>query len=194
LGGLFQLLFSRNYWRLVLRGDTWRSAWVALRRVHKDRRAWTHLARALYLLLVPVALFFMVAGFALAFLGVGFVGVGFAWLFLMLMVVLSRVGFGKPSSRKQPDVMQSLNLSSAEPAEPVAVITPELIREFGELALLHAIFAARSASERFVQTKTLPEGVDIVTRRRHLDLLREYGMYDRLGSTERELLLMPDGH
>lgn len=194
MGGLFKLLFSGSYWRLVLRGDTWRSTWVAMRRVHKDRRAWRQLARALYLLLIPLSVVVLVVGIVFGAVGASPVGIALMWSFILLMGVLSRVGFGKPGNLKQPDVVQSLNLSSAEPAEPIAKITPELIQEFSELTLLHAIFAARAASERFVQTKTLPEGVDIITRRRHLDLLREHDMYGRLGATERNLLLMPDGH
>ncbi len=34
----------------------------------------------------------------------------------------------------------------------------------------------------------------MITRRKHLDLLRAKGLYERLGGAERDLLLLPDGH
>ena len=78
----------------------------------------------------------------------------------------------------------------APPPEP----TPELRRELAELVLLHAVLVDRAGSENFLRTKVLPEGFEVVTRQRHMEILREHNLYDRLGDAERDLMLLPDGH
>ena len=192
---IFKLLFSRNYWHLVLRGQTWRDTWIALRRAHKDRRAWRQFARTFYLFLVPFSIPVFLLGIGLLFIGGA--GVILIWVFIGVMIALGRIGFGKPKPQKQPDTIAGLNLSKlarAEPAAPAEHKTPELRREIAELCLLHAVIADRAGSERFLQTKVLPEGLTVITRRRHIDMLREHQIYDRLGPIERDLLLLPDGH
>ncbi|MDE1163594.1 MAG: hypothetical protein PW792_16845 [Acidobacteriaceae bacterium] len=186
---LLRLLFSSNYWRLMRRGQFWRDTRRAFRRAHKDPRAWRQFAKALYLLLLPFSVVIFAAG--IAAVAAGSAGFVFIWFFIGLMALLSRLGFGKQET-KQPDTVTSLSITSteSEPSPP----NDELRRELGELCLLHAVFADRAASERFVQTKELPEGYEVVSRRRHIDLLREHGLYDRLRGTERTLLLMPQGH
>lgn len=141
-------------------------------------------------MLLPFSVVVFVLGICLAVVG----GAGFVliWLFLGVMALLSRFGFGKQEAKKQPDTVTSLSLASTP--EELPAPSPELRRELGELCLLHAVFAERAAAERFLQTKELPEGIEVVTRRKHIDLLREYGIYDRLRDNERTLLLMPQGH
>lgn len=184
---LLNLLFSAAYWRTLVRGETWRASLAALRRAHKDKRARQQLARTLYLLLVPVS---VLAIFVMLVLGKGgAAGFALAWGVALSVEFFSHVRFGKRGRRRRPETAQQ----SRDGAEPVAK-TPELRRELGELGLLHAVLADRAGSERFVKTKELPEGVEVVTRRRHLDLLRSFGVYDRLGAVERDLVLLPDGH
>src|ERR1700761_767692 len=171
---LFLRLFSNNYWRRLFHRETWRSGRIALRRAHKDRRARREL-RQLILLLLPlffilVYLSFLVAGGA----GVSVVLIA-AVLMGLLLSYLTRTPRNKNNFRPLPS-------------------GPELQREFAELALLHAILTERAGHEVFLQTKEFPEGIEIAARQRHLQILREHGLYDRLGDTERNLLLLPDGH
>jgi hypothetical protein len=188
--GLFRLLFSRAYWLAVFRGQTWMSTWVAFRRVHKDKRAWKQFSRTLYLLLVPLAIPVAI-GYVLLAIGGGMAaGIVLLWGFIGLMMGLKRMGFGKSSATTRPDAVFSLDLVERAHFMPSAALR----REIAELCLLHAVIADRSGSERFLQLKVVPEGFEVITRRRHLDLLREYGIYDRLGTVERDLLLMADGH
>ena len=112
---------------------------------------------------------------------------------LTMVGIISAYRNRKPVEKDGP---LTLDLSKAKIAETEVAPepTPELRRELAELALLHAVLADRAGSESFVQTKILPEGVEVITRRRHLDLLREYDVYGRLGNVERDLLLQTDGH
>jgi hypothetical protein len=175
---LWKLLFSRNYWNQVLRGHTWSATWRALRRAHKDGRAWRQLARMLFLLLLPFSIPMILVALAPG-------GIVLVWVYIAFMVMLSRQGFGvkaKSGGLNIVDIEAELHR------------TPEVRRFLGELCLLHAVLVERAGSERFLRTKTLPEGVEIITRRKHIDLLREHGLYDRLGALERDLILLPDGH
>ncbi|AEU34408.1 hypothetical protein [Granulicella mallensis] len=171
---LFLRLFSNNYWRRLFHRETWRSGRVALRRAHKDRRARKEL-RQFVLLLLP--LFFFVA--YLGFLGAGGAGVSVVVIAAVLMGLLLSYLTRTPEKKNNPQPLPS---------------GPELRREFAELALLHAVLTERAGHEVFLQTKELPEGIEVTARHRHLQTLREHGLYNRLGDTERDLLLLPDGH
>jgi hypothetical protein len=61
-------------------------------------------------------------------------------------------------------------------------------------ASLVAALLERLASERYLQEKELPPGVQIVTRRVLLDRLMELGLRDELEPWLNDLLLAPDGH
>jgi hypothetical protein len=90
---------------------------------------------------------------------------------------------------------EALALAQNPPARPPPPpVSPALRKEVADLALIHAVLADRAGSENFLQTKVLPEGVEVITRRLQLDILRERGLYDRLGSIERDLMLLPGGH
>ena len=184
--GLFRLLISAKYWRTLFHGETWRQTGVSLRRLHKDARARKQLLGVAVLLSAPFLLLLYVGWM---------VGSGA----ILALPVVAAVGGGiaifrnrKPVEDDGPLTLQlSGNPPQLElPPEP----SPDLRREFAELALLHAVLADRAGSESFVQTKVLPEGIEVITRRRHLDILRERGLYERVGRTELDLLLRPDGH
>jgi hypothetical protein len=147
--------------------------------VHKDKRAWKQFSRTLYLLLVPLAIPVAI-GYVLLAIGGGMAaGIVLLWGFIGLMMGLKRMGFGKSSAKKRPDAVFSLDLVERAHFMPSAALR----REIAELCLLHAVIADRSGSERFLQLKVVPEGFEVITRRRHLDLLREYGIYDRVSAT-----------
>ncbi|MFC6646018.1 hypothetical protein ACFQBQ_10580 [Granulicella cerasi] len=187
---MLKLLFSRNYWKVVLNGQTWRDTRRAAARLHKDKRAWKPFWRALYLLLLPFSIVVTIVGICLALAG----GAGFVliWVYIGVMFVLGKLAWGGQPVKRAPSSPGILPFTTAiyGTAEPSA----EVLRELREMCLVHAVFAERASSERFVQTKELPEGMEVITRRMHIDILREHGIYDRLRDNERTLLLMPQGH
>jgi len=198
--GLLKLFFSRHYWRLLTRGETWRSTWIAIRRLHKDKRSWRQLARIVYLLLVLVSpllvllfLAFCVGAAALAAsVGIGGAAiVAFLLSFLLELTLKSLARYGFGTTRKEAE--QGLNAADMQ-FQGAVTPTPELLLEFEQITLLNAILICRASSEQFVRSKELPQGVTIVTRQRHLELLRQHGMYDKLGAQERDLLIAADGH
>jgi hypothetical protein len=74
------------------------------------------------------------------------------------------------------------------------VVSAETRKRVAELALVYAVMADRAGSEGFLAVKTLPEGFEVATRRVHVTVLKEHGLWDRLGTEEKDLLLRPDGH
>jgi len=179
---------------VVFRGDTWRSGSVSLRRAHKDPRARKQLWALAGLILSPFFLlgYVMIVthDFDKEFVGPAVVG----WLGALIGIAL--VSWFRSRHPYEKDGPVTLDLSPRQqiPNPPSLNLSPELHREFAERALLLAVLADRSGSERFIQTKILPEGMEVVTRQRHLALLRDRGLYERIGSIERYLLLAADGH
>jgi len=186
--GLFRLLFSTNYWRTLFHGETWRRSGVAFRRAHKDKRARKQLVQLAILLATP----FLCVAYVGWLIGnvAGVVGVLIA---LVILGLLSIYRNRKPVEEDGPLTLSLQTYEEAKPAPPPEP-TPELRREFAELALLHAVLVDRAGSENFLRTKVLPQGFEVVTRQRHMEILREHNLYDRLGDAERDLMLLPDGH
>jgi hypothetical protein len=52
----------------------------------------------------------------------------------------------------------------------------------------------RAGSEAFLKEKVLPEGFEVTSRRVHLDLLKSYGIWDKMDPDDRESMMMADGH
>jgi len=155
--------------------DTWRLGWIALSRAHKDKRSRKYLRRLLLMICAPLLAPLSVL---LLFTPGGIVG---AWGGLLVR---------RRKKRKETERLAKL----PPKREPPPPLSAALRREFAEVALLHAVFADRAGSEAFLVTKILPEGIEVITRRVQLDALRGLGLYERLGSVERNLLILPDGH
>lgn len=97
-------------------------------------------------------------------------------------------------ARKKQQEEDARRLAENPPPAPPPPVSPELRKEFAEMALVCAVLVDRAGSENFLKTKVLPEGMEVVTRQRHMEILREYGLYERLGAKELDLMLLPDGH
>jgi hypothetical protein len=179
---LFLLLFKKTYWQMLFSPGTWSSAGHSLRRAHKDRRALKQLGRLALLCLIP-------------FLCIGYL----AWLssadalFLIPVIVLAGWFFRRNSAK---DNQASLSIVQKPP--PVhREISPEegrALRDyFCNLALIYAVLLDRAGSEAFLKHKVLPEGVEVVSRRIHLHLLKSHDLWDRIEQADREAMMMPDG-
>ncbi len=179
---LYRLLFKNNYWRMVLRKDTWREARLSFKRAHKDKRARKHLLGIALLLLIPVLCVLYAAWV---------VGTG-ALVFVPFVIP---VIWWRNRRAKQDDVLLHITPGS-KPA--VKELTEEerqdLRRYFARLALFYAVMVDRAGSESFLKQKVLPEGFEVTSRRVHLELLRAHGLWDQMDRRDRELVMMPDGH
>ncbi|SEG18937.1 hypothetical protein SAMN05421819_2122 [Bryocella elongata] len=186
---LFRLLFSAGYWRTLFSSDFWVRTARSVRRVHKDRRARKQLRSALIFLIAPV-LCIVYAFWLLAMVfGAGVFGIGIVALVAVIVTIVEVNRRRKASEKKRAELAANPELRPPPPPP-----SPELRRTFAELALLHAVYADRSGSEQFLHTKILPEGIEIITRRVQLDLLRDRGLYNRIEDSVRNLLLRADGH
>jgi len=168
------MVLSRGYWRNMAQWDTWRLGWVALRRCHKDKRARKYIRRLLLMLSAP-----LLAPLLLLLLAYPPALIGF---------VIGAVRHERLRKKQEEEARAKFR----EPDPPP--VTSALKTEIAELALLHALLANRAGSETFLRTKILPEGMEVITRREQIKLLREHGMYDRLDTVERDLLWIADGH
>jgi hypothetical protein len=186
---LFRLLFTKGYWRNLASGEFWRRIGPALRRAHKDRRARKQLRTSLVLLIAPLFCLVYLLWFVGVIVGAGPFGLTCVIVFLACVIAGEIIRRRKREAKKRTG-------QGADPERrpPPPLPSSELRREFADLTLLHAVFADRAGSEQFLHTKILPEGIEIVTRRVQLDLLRDRGLYDRLDPIVLGLLLRADGH
>lgn len=179
---LFALLFRKSYWLMLLRGDSWAEAWLSLRRVHKDRRARKHLQGFALMLLIP--------GLCLAYV-MWLAGTG-AWVVVPFLIP---VMWWRNRSHKQEEI----SLHIAPQPEPVArglsnVGQLTLRTFFAEQLFFYAAMAGRAGSEQFLKEKVLHESLEVIARRRFIDLLRSRNLWDRMAPRDREAMLLPDGH
>jgi len=179
---LFQLLFRKSYWQMLLRGASWREVWLSLRRAHKDRRARKHILQFGTMLIIPVL--------CLAY---------FAWLagtgaLLFVPFVVPVIWW-----RHRRDKRDSQPLHIAPTSKPVIKELTSLEKKavrtfFSDTTLLYAVVHARAGSEAFLRAKVLPDGLEVVSRRTHIDLLQSKGMWERISTSDRQMIMMPDGH
>lgn len=166
----------------VFKARFWRDYWILFRRASHDARA-----RKAFLLTTAALLFFPVfygsyiwgllhefgGAQTIAMIGAGtlliLVAFGVRWIFLR---------------EDQQEARQASDLTT----------DPILRQHLAADAFTLAILLARLGSERLIQQKSLPDNLEIITRRRHLGLLRDLGLWDSVPLQIRDLLLAPDGH
>lgn len=167
-----QQLVTKNYWRMLFRSATWREAWFSLRRVHKDKRARKHLSWLLRFTLPPLIYlgFLCLSGFILFALPAVLI---FGWLGRKARREAARANSPSPLTIKQRTEVRTF---------------------FSELALIYAVLADRSASEAFLKEKILPDHIQIISRRVHIDLLKSNNLWNKLLPVERDALMIADGH
>ena len=180
---LFALLFRKSYWLMLFRKATWYEAWLNLKRAHKDRRARKRLLQLLFQLLIP----FLCAAWLAWAIGTG--------VFFLVPIVFLILWWRNRAAAKEAAV----SLSIKAPPPPIhRELTPEdrskLRSYFGELTVIYAVMTDRAGSEAFLKDKVLPEGVEVVSRRIHLDLLKSRSLWDKMSSSDRQAMMMPVGH
>ncbi len=179
---LYRLLFKSSYWKMLLRKATWAEAKTNLRRAHKDNRARKHLLGVSLMLLTPFL--------CLAYL---------AWLVgsgALLLVPFIVPVFLWRSRREKLDAVPLHIVTPPEPAIPA--LSNKQVQDIrfylSQFSLLNAVVVARAGSEAFLKQKTLPEGFEVSSRRIHLDLMQEYGIWERMAQPDREAMMIADGH
>ena len=178
---LFALLFKKSYWRTLLSASTWIDVWKSLKRAHKDSRARKFLRQIAVLCLVP---FLCIAYLAWA--------AGIGLLYFLPLVFLGIWLYNRHRTKN------SAPLHIAPQPEPIhRVLTAEdriaLRARFSDLTLLLSIFLDRAGSEAYLRNKVLPDGVEVVSRRIHIDLLKSRNLWDNLPTPDRDAMMMPDG-
>ena len=175
----------RDLFRLFSNGSVWAETLRNLRRFHKDKRARSQIgALALLLalmLLVPVA----IIAYAAWVIGSG------AWI--MLLLALPILWWIRRGAKKEFEPQNITPQPKLHVVETDAENQDSVRSYFANLALIYAVLVDRAGSEQFLKTKELPEGIEVTSRRTHLELLKAYGVWDQMAFVDREVLIMPDG-
>jgi hypothetical protein len=177
---LYQLLFSKRYWRSISLRAVWREAGLSLRRAHKDPRARKLLLQLLLLLITPLLCV-----------------VYFAWLvssgaiFFAPFVIPAIWWIRRSHKRNEP---LQIAPQSESRSVPVDEDNPAIRGYLGQMGVLYAAMLDRAGSESFLRGKELPPNIEVISRRTHIDLLRRTGIWDKMAIADREAMMMADGH
>lgn len=166
---------------LLLHKAFWQEMGQSFRRVHKDRRARKQILSFALFLLLPLLLIAY-----LAFL----IGTG-AWLFLPFVIPV--LWWLRRSARRESQPLNIAPHPELEIRMPTEAEKRTVREYFSSLVLLYAVLMDRAGSERYLKERQLPDGAEAASRRIHLELLRRYGVWDRLSLADRDVVAMPDG-
>lgn len=97
------------------------------------------------------------------------------------------------SHRRQDAFFQSF-LSSGRGDSKSDSSSIEVQQHLVECAVIKGALLARAASESFLKTKEIPDGIVIITRQTQIESLRTQGLWDKLSLEEGDLLRAPDGY
>jgi len=171
---------------MLLRRATWLEAWSSLKRAHKDKRARKHLLGLFllvcFLILVPV----VCVAYLVLLIGTG------AWLFIPFVIPV--IWWINRSAKREFAPLNIAPTPEPLPCEPAVEERSSLHLYLAQSALIYAVIVDRAGSERFLKEKELPEGVEVISRRTHLELLKSLGIWERMAPPDREVIMMPDGH
>jgi hypothetical protein len=176
---LYRFLFSVRFWRSVSLRSFWREAGLSIRRSHKDPRARKFLLAFLFLLLL---LLLCLAYFVLL------VKTGAIFIFPFVIPFFWWIRRG----HKRDDVPQ-ITLRRSSPVTPVDAENPEVRVYLGQMAVLYATMLDRAGSESFLRNQELPDGIEVISRRTHIDLLRMSEVWDKMATADREAMMIADG-
>lgn len=170
--------------RVLSEKSVWREFWLSVKRAHKDRRARRHLA--VVSLIAGLALLLVIIALAYLALLIGTGSIFFAPLVIPALWWIRRSAKKDEPMSIAPQVGQLH--SRAEHARKQA-----LRSYFADLGLLYAVLVDRAGSERFLHEKELPPGVEVTSRRTHMEALRKAGVWERTAARDREAIMIPDG-
>jgi hypothetical protein len=178
---LFALLFKRSYWQVVLGKHSWVQAYADLKRARKDRRARKRLRQFLVLLIVPAFCVLYTAWL---------VGIGAILIVPFILPVIWWLN----RRNQQDSTPPSIAPPREERPSPSGEEIQRIRKHFAEQMLLLAVMVDRAGSEGFLKEKTIPEGMEVLSRRMHIDLLRKQNLWDRMPPEDREAVSIADGH
>lgn len=176
---------KHSLFRILSQKSVWKEFWLSVKRAHKDRRArrqlaWLTLVVALLVLVGIVLLVYVV-------LLVGTGSIFFAPLVIPLLWWIRR------GAKKDFEPMNIAPQAGQVHAKVVEARQQRLRSYFADLGLLYAVLVDRAGSERFLKEKELPPGMEVTSRRTHMEVLRTGGLWDRTAGKDREAIMIPDG-
>jgi hypothetical protein len=175
----------QSLYRVLSQKSVWRELWGSVKRVHKDRRARRHVG--FLSLVVGLVLLLVVAliVYVMFLIGTGSI--------LFIPVVIPLLWWIRRSANKEFQPISIAPQAAAHGAEAREANARALHTHFAELTLLYAVLVDRAGSERFLKEKELPPGVEVTSRRAHMEALRSANLWERIGPKDREALMIADG-
>lgn len=174
--GLVRVLFEKSVWVEL---------WGSVKRVHKDKRA----RRRLAVLSLAAGLLMLLAVGLIVYL-VLLTGTGAIFIVPFVIPVLWWL---RRSANREFEPMNIVPQWARPEANPEEASGGVLRGYFADLALLYAVLVDRAGSERFLKEKELPPGMEVTSRRLHMDVLRSFNLWDRLSRNDRDAIMMADG-
>jgi len=163
----------------------WGELWLSMKRVHKDKRARRRLGFLSLVIGLVLLLVVALIVYVMFLIGTGSI--------LFVPFVIPLLWWIRRSAKKEFVPMSIAPQASALANEARDGDTQALHSHFAELALLYAILVDRAGSERFLKEKELPPGVEVTSRRAHMEALRSANLWERIGPKDREDMMIADG-
>lgn len=170
--------------------EFWQTYWIAIRRCRTDSRARRIVIRiSVGLLILPSYLGFWAIVIAKSGSGLWIILFdGFALALAALVVMALR------KSHQREDALFSF-VSAATPEDAGNDNSDSAVHQYLlERTIIVATLLARAASEAFLKSKYLPDGVAVVTRQAQLEELRKQELWEKIKTEDGDLLRIADGH
>ena len=170
--------------------EFWQTYWIAVRRCRTDSRARQVVIRtSIRLLILPLYLVFWIIVFGRSESSlwiIMFDGLALAAAVLVVMALRK--------SHRREDALFSF-VSSAMQERARNDDTESAVRHYLlERTIIVATLLARAASESFINSKHIPDGIVVVTRQTQLEDLRKQELWGKIKTEEGDLLRTADGH
>jgi hypothetical protein len=166
----------------IFSGEFWRDFWVSIRRAKRDSRDRKAILRFLGIVLFSVLYYgriIWVSG-----MESGDKGTLFLYGIFASCAAVAMVGIWISNKFDERTARLESNRS----------VDQAVRRRLSTDGFALSVLLARAGSEQMLREKELPHGVEVITRRSHIDQLKKLDLWNSLPGELRTLLLMPDGH
>ncbi len=171
----------------ILARTFWKSYWIALQRIGKDKRARSYATRVSFFLIYLIAYALFVGYMA----SDSWNGIFYAFIFGSGTVAALLM---RRWHRKQDEVLNfSLTGQSRAHPQDASIVSSEIRIYLEERALILASLVVRGGSEAYLHRNDLGAGLEIVTRQTQNCFLREHRLWEKLERIEFSLASLADG-
>jgi hypothetical protein len=168
----------------ILSREFWRTFWISIRRARKDARDRKNVLRFIFFLLISILYYGRLIWISVLAGGSGDKGTLFIYCIAAALIFIAAGGIW---------LSNSLDERKAR-IESDRAVDQSLRRRLSIDGFALSVLLSRAGSEQLLREKELPAGVQVITRKAHLEQLQKLDLWNALPGNVRNLLLMPDAH